>query len=193
MNAPLPSSVTSRQSDHIRPWLIAGAGVVIILISLAAALLPLADGYSRASVIGAMMIVAGLVEMVAGSVRRQNRLMAMLSGAATVAVGLLFTREMFSGFVPTVRLVMVWLVARGTILAFASLDLRGSVRLWTVLAAGTDLSLSAILLIGLSATTITITFFGATSEIISSFAWVLALSFVATGSLLLEVAASEGR
>jgi hypothetical protein len=46
-------------------------------------------------------------------------------------------------------------------------------------------------LIGLSASTLTLTFFGITPEIIRSFAWVVALSFVATGMLLMEVAASE--
>jgi hypothetical protein len=63
------------------------------------------------------------------------------------------------------------------------------VRVWTILAAATDLSLSAILYIGLSASSITILFFGLTGEIVGSFAWVVALSFVATGMLLLEVAA----
>jgi hypothetical protein len=88
--------------------------------------------------------------------------------------------------------VIGWLAARGVILTLASFEARGSVRFWMVLAAATDLSLGAILLIGLSATTITIAFFGPTNEIVSSFAWVLALSFVATGSLLIEVGGCEG-
>jgi hypothetical protein len=58
-------------------------------------------------------------------------------------------------------------------------------------AAGTDLMLAAILLLGLSASTLTLTFFGITPEILRSFAWVVALSFVATGTLLMEVAACE--
>ena len=191
MDAPLLSSVTSFKIDHVRARLIASAGVAIILTSLAAALLPQADGYSGAAVIGRMMVVAGLIEMIAGALRFKNRFAAMLPGAITIVAGLLFMREPFGAFVPTVRLVIGWLAARGLILALTSLEARGSVRLWTLAAACTDLSLSAILFIGLYATTITITFFGPTHEIVSSFAWVLALSFVATGSLLLEVAACE--
>lgn len=164
-----------------------------MLISLASALLPLANGYSGAIVIGTMMVAAGLVEMIAGALRLRNRFAAILPGAITVAAGLLFTREPFNAFVPTVRLVSGWLAARGAVLALMSVEAPGSVRLWTLAAAATDLTLSAILFIGLSATTITITFFGPTHEIVSSFAWVLALSFVATGSLLIEVASSEKR
>jgi uncharacterized membrane protein HdeD (DUF308 family) len=166
--------------------------VVIMLISLAAALLPLADGYSGAPVIGTMMVAAGFIETIAGALRLRNRFVAMLPGAITIVAGLLFAMEPFDAFVPTVRLVIGWLAARGVVLVLASLEARGSVRLWTVLAGITDLSLSAIVLIGLSATTITLAFFGPTNEIVSSFAWVLALSFVATGGLLLEVAACEG-
>ena len=192
MNAPLLSQAT-RSSNHARSLLIGGAGAAIMLISLAAALLPLADGYSGATIIGAMMIAAGFIELAAGAARLRNRVVAMLPGAITLAAGLLFTREPFDAFVPTVQLVSGWLAARGAILAIASLEAGGSVRLWTLAAACTDLMLSAILFIGLSATTITITFFGPTHEIVSSFAWVLALSFVVTGSLLLEVASCERR
>ena len=190
MNA-LLSPVTRSAGPHVHSWLIAGAGAAIMLISLAAALLPFADGYSGAKVIGTMMVAAGLIEAAAGTLRIRSRFTAMLPGLVTIVAGLLFTADSFSPFVPTVRLVIGWLLARAAILALASLQTKGSVRLWTLAAAATDLSLSSILFIGLSATTITITFFGPTHEIVSSFAWVLALSFVATGSLLLEVAACE--
>jgi hypothetical protein len=60
-----------------------------------------------------------------------------------------------------------------------------------MLAAGTDLTLGAILLFGLSASTLTLALFGITPEIIRGFAWIVALSFVATGMLLIEVASTE--
>lgn len=189
--APL-SSFQGATRDRVRARLIAGTGVAIILTSFAAALLPLADGFSGPAVIGTMMVTAGLLEVMAGTVRLKNHFLTMLSGAVTVIAGLLFTIEPFDAFVPMVRLVIGWLAARGVILTLASFEARGSVRFWMVLAAATDLSLGAILLIGLSATTITIAFFGPTNEIVSSFAWVLALSFVATGSLLIEVGGCEG-
>jgi len=187
-----PSAFTSSTKEQIRTQLVAGAGAVILLISLAAAFLPLANGLSKAAVIGTMMVVAGAVEMTAGGLRLRNRFVTMLPGAATVLAGALFAVEPFGAFVPTVRLVIGWLAARAVTLVLTSLETHGSVRLWTILAAATDLSLSAILLLGLSATTITIALFGPTPHIVGSFAWVLALSFVATGMLLLEVASCEG-
>ena len=45
-----------------------------------------------------------------------------------------------------------------------------------------------MLLVGLSIATFVYTLFGATPPLIASFAWVLALSFVVNGLLLLEVA-----
>lgn len=190
MNAPTASSVTTRTANRVRASLIACGGVAIILMSLASALLPLTR-FSGAAIIGTMMVAAGLVEMIAGGLRLRNRALAILPGAITLVVGLLFTREPFDAFVPMVRLVIGWLFARCAVLALASAEARGSVRLWTLAAAATDLSLSAILFIGLYATTITIIFFGPTHEIVSGFAWVLALSFVASGSLLLEIAGCE--
>lgn len=190
--APPLSSLVKVRRANVRAQMIAGAGMIIILISLAAALLPLADGISGATVIGSMMVAAGLVEALAGALRLKNRFAAMLPGALTVAAGALFAVEPFDAFVPMVRLVIAWLAARGAVLFLTSFEARGSVRIWTILAAATDLSLGAILLIGLSATTITITFFGATPGIVGSFAWVLALSFVATGMLHLEIACCEG-
>jgi uncharacterized membrane protein HdeD (DUF308 family) len=179
------------KGGHWRAVLIADAGAIVMLISLAAALLPIASGLSRASVIGTMMVAAGLVEVIAASLRARNRVAAALPGVATLIAGTLFAVEPFGAFVPAVRLVIGWLAARGLLLALTSFDVRGSVRFWTILTAATDISLSSILYIGLTATTITLVFFGPTPEIVGSFAWVLALSFVATGMLLIDVAACE--
>lgn len=176
---------------HRRARMIAGAGVVVILISAGAALLPLGDGVSRAAVIGTMMVAAGLVEIIAGGLRSSNRSVAILPGMATLVAGALLAVHPFHRFVPSIYLVAGWLGARGVLLGAAATQTRGSVRAWTIIAAGTDLTLGAVLLIGLSASTLTLTFFGITPEIIRSFAWVVALSFVATGMLLMEVAASE--
>ena len=64
----------------------------------------------------------------------------------------------------------------------------GSVRMWTGLSAAMDLALALILTIGLSIANLVVTLFGATPRLIASFAWVLALSFVINGLMLLEVA-----
>jgi hypothetical protein len=51
-----------------------------------------------------------------------------------------------------------------------------------------DLILGLVLLVGLSIAALVYTLFGPTSPLIASFAWILALSFVVNGLLLLEVA-----
>jgi predicted membrane channel-forming protein YqfA (hemolysin III family) len=66
----------------------------------------------------------------------------------------------------------------------------GSVRSWTALSAGMDFLLAMVLIAGLSISTIVISLFGPTPELVASFAWVLAASFVVNGLLLLEVASS---
>lgn len=178
-------------SERPRAQFIAGAGIVIILISAAAALLPRVDEISGAMVMGAMMITAGIVEISAGYMRPRNRDLAMLPAGMTILAGALLAVHPLHRFVPSVWLVIAWLGARGVVLGAAASAYGGSVRAWTVIAAGMDLGLGGILTLGLSASTLTLTFFGNTPEIIRGFSWVLALSFVATGMLLLEVAACE--
>ena len=67
----------------------------------------------------------------------------------------------------------------------------GSVRMWTGLSAGMDFVLAVLLIAGLSISTLIVSLFGPTRELIASFAWVLAASFVVNGLLLLEVASCE--
>ena len=59
------------------------------------------------------------------------------------------------------------------------------------ISAGLDFFLAVLLFAGLSISALIISIFGPTPPLIASFAWVLAASFVVTGSLLLEVASCE--
>lgn len=188
--AALPRGTSSSQQNR-RPQLIAGAGAIIMLISCAAALLPLNHAIPRATLIGTMMVTAGLIEIVAGGLRARNRGVAMLPGVLTLVAGALLAVHPLHRFVPSVWLVIGWLGARGIVLAASAAVTHGTVRAWTMLAAGMDLTLGLVLMLGLSASTLTLTFFGITPEVIRSFSWIVALSFVATGMLLIEVAASE--
>ena len=63
--------------------------------------------------------------------------------------------------------------------------------MWTGLSAAMDFLLAVLLIAGLSISTLVVSVFGPTPEMIASFAWVLAASFVVTGMLLLEVASCE--
>ena len=142
-------------------------------------------------VIGALLIAAGLIETVAGSLRRDVRRYAMAAGGVTAFAGLMFILNPETHFFPTVVPIVAWLLIRSLILAYASTHLRGSVRIWMGLSAGMDFVLAALLIAGLSIATIIVSIFGPTPQLIASFAWVLAASFVVNGLLLLEVASCE--
>ena len=163
------------------------AGIAIILLSIGAALLPAGKSISS-DMVGALLIAAGLIELIAGSLRRTTRRYAMAAGAVTALAGLLFVVNPETHFFPTVVPIIGWLLVRSLILLAASRECDGSVRTWTALSAGMDFLLAVLLVAGLSISTIVVSLFGPTPELVASFAWVLAASFVVNGLMLLEVA-----
>ncbi len=183
---PLPSTATDLAG---RAKWIGRAGWLILLMSAGSALLPMGDRVRGGTIIGTLLIAAGLIEVFAGSLRHETRKLAMLAGAVTALAGLLFVTAERTGFLSSLSIVALWLVLRGIILGIAAKLERGSVRNWTALAAAMDLVLAFALTVGLSIASLVVNLFGATPALVASFAWVLALSFVATGLLLLEVAA----
>jgi hypothetical protein len=170
-------------------WLRA-AGFALIALSAGAALLPVEKGIS-AEGIGVLLLVAGLIELASSTLRRDTHNLAALAAAITIVAGLLFLLNRESRFFPIVNIVIGWLALRSVILAFKSRRVTGSVRTWTTIAAATDFLLGLVLLVGLSLSTVVVLLFGPTPAIVASFAWIVALSFVATGLLLLEVASCE--
>ncbi|MGE5563059.1 MAG: hypothetical protein ACM3ZV_07080 [Bacillota bacterium] len=166
------------------------AGLAIILLSAGAALLPAGKSISS-DLIGGLLIAAGLVETIAGSLRREARPLAMAAGCVTAFAGLLFIINPTTHFFPTVTLVIAWLLIRGLILAVATRLTDGSVRTWTAISASVDIALALLLIAGLSITTIVISLFGPTEPLVASFAWFVAVSFVVNGLLLLEVSSCE--
>jgi uncharacterized membrane protein HdeD (DUF308 family) len=166
------------------------AGIAIMLLSAGAALLPAGKTLSS-DMIGGLLIAAGLIETVAGSLRRQVRAFAMAAGVVTALAGLLFVLNPETHFFPTVWPIVGWLLVRSVILAAAATETRGSVRTWTGLSAGMDFLLAVLLITGLSISTIVVSVFGPTRELVASFAWILAASFVVNGLMLLEVASCE--
>ena len=180
----------SKLSDLTRARAIRVAGIVIILLAAGAALLPTDKGISS-DMIGALLIAGGLVELVAGSLRREVRTLAMAAGAVTAFAGLLFIVNPETHFFPSVTPVIAWLVIRSVILALAAMRTERSVRTWMALSAAMDFLLAMLLVTGLSIATIIISLFGPTAPLIASFAWILAASFVVNGLMLLEVASCE--
>jgi len=181
----------SRLSAPARVRGLRAAGIAIILLGIGAAFLPAGKALSS-DIIGALLIAAGLIETVAGAMRREARPAAMAAGIVTTIAGLLFEINPQTHFFPTVVPVIGWLLVRSLILVIGSREAaRGSVRTWTALSAGMDFLLAVLLIAGLSISTVIVSLFGPTEELVASFAWVLAASFVVNGLLLLEVASCE--
>lgn len=174
-------------SDRFRARAIRVAAIAIVLLGVGAALLP-AGKTIPSAMIGGLLIAAGLIETVAGSLRRQVRPFAMAAGVVTALAGLLFVINPETHFFPTVTPIIAWLLIRSLILAASATETGGSVRRWTALSAGMDFLLAVLLIAGLSIATIVVSIFGPTRELVATFAWVLAASFGVNGLTLLEVA-----
>jgi uncharacterized membrane protein HdeD (DUF308 family) len=187
----MATSASPGLSDHSRAMLIGAAGIAIILLGVGSALVPAADEVKGSAVIGGLLLVSGLIELGAGSLRKRVRPYAMAAGGVTALAGLLFLLNPAVHFFRTVSVIIAWLFIRSLILIYASRHSRGSVRTWMGLSAGMDFLLAMLLIAGLSIATIVISIFGPTPQLIASFAWILAASFAVTGSLLLEVASCE--
>lgn len=171
----------------------AAAGWFIIFLAAGSATLPLIGPAQGALVIGAMLTLAGFAELLSATQRKQTRRLAMLAGVITIAAGILFTTDQATKFAPALIIVAGWLALRSATLAAACALEHGSVRFWTGLAAAVDFFLAVLLMVGLTAAALVISLFGATQPMIAQFAWVLAISFVATGLMLLEVASCARR
>jgi hypothetical protein len=190
LGVPLNLHVRQRLPDRTRARALRVAAIAIILLSAGAALLPAGKTISS-DMIGGLLIAAGLIETVAGSMRREARHFAMAAGIVTALAGLLFLLNPETHFFPTVWPIIGWLLLRSLILAGAITETEGSVRRWTIISAGMDFLLAVLMIMGLSISTIVVSIFGPTPELIATFAWILAASFVVNGLMLLEVASCE--
>lgn len=167
-------------------------GWLVLLLAAGALLLPELPVTSGALVVGELLLLAGLLELVAAQGRRKARLAASLAGIVTMIAGGLFLAREETRFLPNLTVVTFWLLLRVGALVIATLQAKGSaVRRWTGIAAAADLALAAILILGLPLASIVVALFGTTSDLVASFSWVLALSFLATAAMLLQIAACE--
>lgn len=164
------------------------AGWFIVALAAGAGMLPLVQPSHGAGIISVLLIWAGIAEIAAGAMRHQTRKLAIFAGVVTAIAGVLFFTDVAAQFLPSVIIIMGWLFLRSLVLVAASILEGGTVRLWTGLSAATDFVLALSLAIGLSISTLIVSLFGATPELIASFSWLLAISFMVTGVLLLEVA-----
>jgi len=167
-------------------------GYLILLVAGAALLLPKVGASSGALVVGILLIIVGLLEFIAGFGRHAARWPATLAGVVTLVAGGLFLSREETRFLPNITVMTFWLLLRVVLLGLATFEGRHSaVRRWTAVAGLTDLALAVILILGLPLASIIVALFGTTSDLVASFSWVLALSFLATGAMLLQIAACE--
>ena len=108
-----------------------------------------------------------------------------------MVAGLRLLLDPHPDFFEVLNLVILWLIVRTAALAFAAFRCRPPLRTWFVIAGATDFLLAILLLAGLPIALVVAGLFGQPSEIVATFAWVLAASFVATGALLIAAAPAE--
>lgn len=185
------TAATDASSNRTRARLITAAAILIILLAGAGALLPLADEVPGANVIGSLLLAAGVIELLAGTQRRETKYLCVVAGAVTAIAGLLLVFRPVTHIFPTTYLVVAWLVVRSLVLGASVTHTSGTVRIWTMVCAATDVALALILLAGISIATLIVGLFGPTPEVIASFSWVLAFSFLVTGLWMLATASCE--
>jgi uncharacterized membrane protein HdeD (DUF308 family) len=165
----------------------------MILLGTCALLLP-ALRFGHGALVGWLLLLGGLVELFAASARHtQARDAAMIAGGITTLAGILFLIDPLIGLYPVSNVVIIWLVARAAVLLTGASKTRGQLRFWAMFSGIADLLLGLILLLGLPLAAFVISLFGPTEEMVASFAYVFAASFLVTGIALLALAAAERR
>lgn len=159
----------------------------------AALLLPMENALPGRLVVGWLLIAAGVIELIAVMARRIHRPSAAIAGAATIVAGLRLSLDPHANFFPVLNMVILWLVIRTAALGFAATRSEQPLRRWFRVVATTDLLLAIMLLAGIPIALLVYGLFGTTSEIIATFAWVLAISFVVNGASLVAAAPIEAR
>lgn len=167
------------------------AGIAILLLAFGSAVLPLAQHIPARTVIGFLLTAAGAIELAAALSRRGHHVTAAIAAGASLVAGLRLALDPQANFVTVFNLVILWLVVRSAALLLSA---RGSARPlcnWVYLAAAVDFALAVLLLGGLPVAVLIYGLFGATDEIVATFAWIFAISFVAAGWLLIAAAPLE--
>jgi uncharacterized membrane protein HdeD (DUF308 family) len=179
-------------SNATRTIIIRIAGVLIFLLAFGSALLPSARHIPAHLVIGLLLGAAGAIELVAVFARRGHHISAGIAAGASVLAGLRLLVDPNINFLTILNFVVLWLVVRSAALFFSARHSARPLCTWVYLAAAVDLGLAILLLAGLPVAVLIYGLFGTTDEIVATFAWVFAASFIAAGWLLIAAAPLEG-
>lgn len=183
------SRIAGLHSPDVQPDdVMRAAGYAVILASAATALLPAGHFDSGPAIVGSLMIFVGALEMLANALRKRGRWATMAAGAVSIATGLLIFGQPVTTFATTVYVVIGWLAIRALLLAISAVEIPSRVNFLSLVAAAMDITLAGIVWLGFTASTLVLALFGPTEPMISNFAWVLAISFVSAGLLLVGFA-----
>ena len=118
-------------SNEVRTIVIRLAGVVMLLLAAASALMPVAPHPEARLVIGGLLAIAGAVELAAAFARRGHHLPAGIAAAASLLAGLRLLADPSINFLTILNFVILWLVVRAAALFLSmwqSLRFHGSDR-----------------------------------------------------------------
>jgi uncharacterized membrane protein HdeD (DUF308 family) len=178
-------------SSATRSLVIRSAGVLILLLAAAAALLPMAKGVPARIEIGSLLAIAGIFELAAAFARRGHHLAAGAAALASLLAGLRLLLDPDINFLTILNFVILWLVVRSAALLVSSRRSERPLCTWVYLAAAVDFALAVLLLAGLPVAVLVYGLFGTTDRIAATFAWVLCASFIAAAWLLVVAAPME--
>lgn len=180
-------------TDRTRTLAIRAAGAAMLVLAVAAALLPVPEQLADRLAIGLLLALAGIVEMAAVYARRGHHIAAGLAAAVSLIAGLRLALDPTANFFTIFNLVILWLVVRSATLAMSARQSPAPLCNWIWIDAAVDLVLALLLLAGLPVAVLIYGLFGQTSELVATFAWILATSFAASGLLLFAAASDEAR
>jgi uncharacterized membrane protein HdeD (DUF308 family) len=107
------------------PWLTV-EGVLLIVLGLAALVLPIAAGLAAALVFGWVLVLSGLVGIVGAFAARSvmHPGWSLISGAIALIVGALLLWNPFAGAISLTLLLAVYLAGDGAVLIYLAIDQR---------------------------------------------------------------------
>lgn len=180
-------------SNATRSLIIRSAGLLILLLAIGAALLPMAKGIPARVEIGLLLAAAGVFELAAVFARRGHHLAAGAAALASLLAGLRLLLDPDINFLTILNFVILWLVVRSATLLLSAPHSPRPLCTWVYLAAAVDFALAVLLLVGLPVAVLIYGLFGTTDQIVATFAWILAASFVAAAWLLIAAAPIEAQ
>lgn len=175
----------------MRTLLIRCAGVLILLLAAGSALLPMAPHLQARLVIGVLLAAAGAIELAAVVARRGHHLPAGIAALASLLAGLRLLLDPDINFLTILNFVILWLVVRSGALFWSARHSKRPLCVWVYVAAAVDFALAVLLLGGLPVAVLVYGLFGTNDEVVATFAWIFAASFIAAGLLLIAAAPAE--